>query len=61
MLQEKAELKKVWEKVILRFRVLCEDPEVGMFCTILRNGKATPPSARGGRMTRGIVDWNHAM
>ena len=23
-------------------------------------GKATPPSAKGGWTTRGIVDWDHA-
>ena len=23
-------------------------------------GKATPPSAKGGRTTRGVADWNHA-
>ena len=47
-------------KCILGFRVQCEDPKVGMFCTHCKKWGRLPPSAKGGWRTRGIVDWNHA-
>ena len=49
---------KVWEKVYPW--VQCEDPKVGMFCTICKKWGWPPPSAKGEWMTRGIVDWSHA-
>ena len=54
----KLSYKKVWEKVYPR--VQCEDPKLGMFCTLCKKLGRPPPSAKGGRMTKGIVDWNHA-
>ena len=40
--------------------VPCEDPKVGMFCTICKKWGRPPPSVKGGWITRGIVDWSHA-
>ena len=53
----KLSYKNVWEKVYPW--VQCEDPKVGMLCTHCKKWER-PPSAYGGRSTRGIVDWNHA-
>ena len=50
--------KKVWEKAYPR--VQCEDPKVGMFCTLCKKWGRPTTSAKDGWMTRGIVDWNHA-
>ena len=50
--------KEAWEKVYPW--VQCEDPKVGMFCTLCKKWGWPPPSTKGGRMARGIVDWNHA-
>ena len=58
MLQENLSYKKVWEKVYPW--VQCGDPEVGMFCTLCKKWGRPSPSAKGGWMTRGIVDWKHA-
>ena len=55
--KKKLSYKKVW---ILGFRVQCEDPKVGMFCTLCKKWGRPPPSEKGGWRTRGIVDWNHA-
>ena len=56
--KKKLSYKKVWEKVCPW--VQCEDPKVGMFCTLCMKCRRPPPSAKGGWMTRGIVEWNHA-
>ena len=55
--KKKLSYKKVWEKVYPW--VQCEDPEVGMLCTLCKKWGRPPPSAEGGWRTRGIVDWNH--
>ena len=41
----KVSYTKVW---ILGFRVQCEDPEVGMFCTLCKKWGRSPPRAKGG-------------
>ena len=56
--KKKLSYKKVWEKVFPC--VQCEDPKVGLFCTLYKKWGRPPPSAKGGWRTRGIVDWNHA-
>ena len=56
--KKKLSYKKVWEKVYPWLQ--CEDPKVAMFCTLCKKWGRPPPSARGGRTTRGIVNWNHA-
>ena len=55
--KKKLSYKKVWEKVYPW--VQCEDHEVGMFCTLCKNGKATTKCRRWVD-DKGIVDWNHA-
>ena len=56
--KKKLSYKKVWEKVYPWIQ--CENPKVGMFYTLCKKWERSPPSEIGGRMTRGIVDWNHA-
>ena len=43
-----------------KFILQCEDPKVGMFCTLCKKWGRPPPCGKGGWTTRGIVDWNHA-
>ena len=52
--------KKFGEKFILGFRVQCEDPKVGMFCSHSKKWGRPSPSAKGGWTTRRIIDWKHA-
>ena len=50
--------KKEWEHNYLQ--VYCTDPAKRMFCRLCQvHGKA-PPTAKGGRTSWGICDWNHA-
>ena len=56
--KKKLSYKKVWEKVYPW--VQREDPKVGTFCTLCKKWERSPPSAKGGWTTRGVVDWNHA-
>ena len=44
--KKKRSYKKVWEKV--HPWVQCEDPKVGMFCTLCKKWGRPPPSAKGG-------------
>ena len=45
MLQEKNLAKgKLERKFILGFRVQCEDPKVGMFCSLYKKWGRPPPS-----------------
>ena len=55
--KKKLSYKTVWEKVYPW--VQCEDPQVGMFCTLCKKWGWPPPNAKGGWTTRGIVHWNY--
>ena len=51
--KKKLSYKKVWEKVCPW--VQCEEPKVGMFCTLCMKWGRSPPSVKGGWMTRELL------
>ena len=52
--------KKVWEKVSLGSRFSVKILKLACFVLFVRNGEGHTSKCKGGWMTRGIVDWNHA-
>ena len=56
--KKKLSYKKIWEKV--HPWVQWEDPKVVMFYTLCKKWGRPPPSAKGGWMTRGTIDWKQA-
>ena len=50
--------RKEWEQTYPW--VHCTDPKEGMFCSLYQKLGKPSATARGGWVSRGITDWNHA-